>query len=73
MEQGNKLVRRVLDEIGFKKVLIVKEQELPDPQFSTVKYPNPEEIDAFELAIEMAKKENVDMILEQTLMLTGWV
>jgi len=59
---GNKLVRRVLDEIGFKKVLIVKEQELPDPQFSTVKYPNPEEIDAFELAIEMAKKENVDMI-----------
>lgn len=59
---GNKLVRRVLNEIGFKKVLIVKEQELPDPQFSTVKYPNPEEIDSFKLAIEMAKKEDVDMI-----------
>ena len=59
---GNKLVRRILDEIGFKKVLIVKEQELPDPKFSTVKYPNPEEIDAFKLAIEMAKKEDVDMI-----------
>ncbi|MDQ2087645.1 phospho-sugar mutase [Herbivorax sp. ANBcel31] len=59
---GNKLVRRILDEIGFKKVLVVKEQELPDSQFSTVKYPNPEEIDAFELAIEMAKKENIDMI-----------
>lgn len=59
---GNKLVRRILDEIGFKKVLVVKEQELPDPMFSTVKYPNPEEMDAFELAIEMAKREDVDMI-----------
>ena len=38
-------------------MLIVKEQELPDPKFSTVKYPNPEEIDAFKLAIEMAKKK----------------
>ena len=59
---GNKPVRRILDEIGFKKVLVVKEQELPDPEFSTIKYPNPEEIDAFKLAIEMAKKEDVDMI-----------
>jgi phosphoglucomutase len=60
---GNKPVRRILDEIGFKNVLVVKEQELPDSEFSTVKYPNPEEKDAFKLAIELAKKENVDLII----------
>jgi len=54
---GNKPVRRILDEIGFKNVLVVKEQELPDSEFSTVKSPNPEEREAFELAIELAKKE----------------
>lgn len=60
---GNKPVRRILDEIGFKNVLVVKEQELPDPEFSTVKSPNPEERDAFKLAIELAQKEDVDLII----------
>lgn len=53
---GNKLVRRVLDRVGFKNVKVVAEQELPDPDFTTVGYPNPEERRVFELAIEMAKK-----------------
>ena len=60
---GNKPVRRILTEVGFKNVLVVKEQELPDPEFSTVKSPNPEEKSAFSLAIELAKKENVDLII----------
>lgn len=60
---GNKPVRRILAEIGFEKVLVVPEQERPDPDFSTVKYPNPEEKAAFEIAIKMAGKENVDMII----------
>lgn len=60
---GNKLVRRILSEIGYKKVLVVKEQELPDPAFSTVKSPNPEEKSAFAIAIEMARKEDVDLII----------
>ncbi len=62
---GNKLVRRVLDEVGFKNVKVVTEQELPDPNFSTVRYPNPEEREVFELAIDMAKKDgnNTDIIL----------
>lgn len=60
---GNKPVRRILDETGFKNVLVVKEQELPDPEFHTVKYPNPEEKDSFKLAIELAKKEDVDLII----------
>lgn len=60
---GNKLVRRILKESGFKHIYVVKEQELPDPDFSTVKYPNPEEKDAFKLAIELASKENADFII----------
>lgn len=60
---GNKPVRRILKEIGFKNVLVVPEQELPDSQFSTVKSPNPEEKDAFKLAIELAKREEVDLII----------
>ncbi len=60
---GNKPVRRILKEIGFKNVLVVPEQELPDSEFSTVKSPNPEEKDAFKLAIELAKKEGVDLII----------
>lgn len=60
---GNKPVRRILAENGFKNVLIVKEQELPDSQFSTVKSPNPEERSAFELAIKLASDNNVDLII----------
>ncbi len=60
---GNKLVRKILDKSGFKNVLIVKEQELPDGNFSTVKSPNPENKEAFTIAIELAKKENVDLII----------
>lgn len=60
---GNKPVRRILNEIGLKNVLIVKEQEDPDSNFSTVKSPNPEEKNAFTLAIELAQKENVDLII----------
>lgn len=60
---GNKPVRRVLKEIGFDKVLVVKEQELPDSDFSTVKYPNPEEKAVFNLAMQLAEKENVDVII----------
>jgi len=60
---GNKPVRRVLKEIGFDNVLVVKEQELPDPDFSTVKYPNPEEKAVFNIAIQMAEKEDVELII----------
>jgi phosphoglucomutase len=51
---GNKPVRRVLDEMGYKNVFVVEEQENPDPGFSTVKSPNPEEISSFDLAIKKA-------------------
>ncbi len=60
---GNKPVRRILAESGFKHVLVVKEQELPDSQFSTVKSPNPEERSAFELAIKLASDNDVDLII----------
>ncbi len=60
---GNKPVRRILAETGFKNVLTVREQELPDPDFSTVKTPNPEDKSAFSLAIDLARKENVDLII----------
>ena len=59
---GNKPVRRILDMIGIKNLRVVKEQELPDPDFSTVKSPNPEEKAGFSYAIEMAKKEKADLI-----------
>lgn len=59
---GNKPVRRILDMIGVKNLRIVKEQELPDPNFSTVKSPNPEEKAGFAIAIEMAKRERADLI-----------
>ena len=59
---GNKLVRRVLDEIGVKNVFVVPEQELPDGNFPTVNSPNPENSEAFTLSIEYAKKLNADII-----------
>lgn len=60
---GNKLVRRVLDELRYKNVFAVKEQELPDPEFSTVKSPNPEEISSFEIAIKKAEELNGEIII----------
>ena len=60
---GNKPVRRVLSKLGFKNIMVVPQQELPDPNFSTVTYPNPEEREAFSIAIELAKKEGAELIL----------
>ena len=60
---GNLPIRRVLKEVGFKNVSVVKEQELPDSKFSTVEYPNPEEKAVFDIAIEMAKKDGADIII----------
>jgi len=60
---GNVPVRRILDEIGFKKVYVVKEQELPDSEFPTVSYPNPEDIKAFELALKLGKEKDADVIM----------
>lgn len=60
---GNKPVRMVLSEMGFKNVHVVKEQEDPDPDFSTVKSPNPEEISSFEIAIKQARELGADIII----------
>jgi phosphoglucomutase len=60
---GNKPVRRVLKEIGLENVIVVPEQENPDGNFPTVKFPNPEFIESFELAIKLAKKENAELII----------
>ena len=56
-------VKRVLSELGFKNVYVVPEQELPDPEFTTLAYPNPEDPAAFELAIKLAKEVGADIIL----------
>ena len=60
---GNLPIRRVLKEVGFENVSVVKEQEMPDSNFSTVAYPNPEEKEVFDIAIEMAKKDGADIII----------
>lgn len=60
---GNLPVRRALKEAGFNSVTVVPEQELPDSNFTTVKSPNPEEHEAFTLAIELAKKQAADIII----------
>lgn len=60
---GNIPVRRALKDSGFTDVTVVKEQELPDSEFSTVEYPNPEEREVFNIAIEMAKESNADLII----------
>ena len=59
---GNKPVRRILKEIGIENVYVVKEQELPDPNFSTVKVPNPEDPAAFTLAMKLADEVGADCI-----------
>ncbi len=60
---GNKPVRRVLEKAGFENVTVVPEQELPDSEFTTVGYPNPENPAVFELAIKLAEKIDADIIL----------
>lgn len=60
---GNLPVRRVLKELGFENVYVVPEQELPDGNFPTVAYPNPESPIAFELALALAKKVDADIVL----------
>ena len=60
---GNIPVRRVLKELGFRNVFVVKEQELPDGNFPTVDYPNPEAEAAFALGMELAKEIDADLIL----------
>ena len=60
---GNLPVRRVLKELGFKNVFVVPEQEEPDPDFTTLDYPNPEDPKAFELALKLAKEKDADIVL----------
>ena len=60
---GNIPARRVLAELGFKNVYVVPEQELPDGEFPTVSYPNPEAAEAFELALKLAKEKDADLVL----------
>lgn len=60
---GNKYVRKILDLRAFKNVYVVPEQENPDGDFTNVTNPNPEDPRAFDRAIELAKKENADIII----------
>jgi phosphoglucomutase len=60
---GNLPVRIALERIGFANLHVVPQQELPDANFSTVKSPNPEEREAFTLALELAKQSNADLII----------
>lgn len=60
---GNIPVRRVLKELGFPNVYVVPEQELPDGEFPTVSYPNPEAEEAFELGLALGEKVDADLIL----------
>ena len=60
---GNLPVRRILSELGFKHVYVVPEQELPDPKFTTLEYPNPEDPKAFTLALKLAKEKDADIVL----------
>lgn len=60
---GNIPVRRALKEIGFEHVYVVPEQELPDGNFPTVSYPNPEAAEAFELGIKLAREVDADLVL----------
>ena len=60
---GNLPARRILDELGFENVYVVPEQEMPDGEFTTLAYPNPEEPKAFELALKLAKEVDADIVL----------
>ncbi len=60
---GNIPARRVMKELGFEHVYVVPEQELPDGDFPTVSYPNPEAKEAFELGLKLAKEKDADLVL----------
>lgn len=60
---GNVPVRRILKELGFKNVYVVPEQEKPDPDFTTLDYPNPEDPKAFTYALKLAKEKDADIVL----------
>ena len=60
---GNIPARRVMKELGFENVYVVPEQELPDGNFPTVSYPNPEAEEAFALGLKLAKEKNADLVL----------
>ena len=60
---GNIPARRILKELGFENVYVVKEQELPDGDFPTVSYPHPEAAEAFELGLKLAKEVDADLVL----------
>ena len=60
---GNIPARRILKELGFENVYVVNEQELPDGDFPTVSYPNPEAAEAFELGLKLAKEVDADLVL----------
>ena len=60
---GGKPVKRILSELGFENVYIVPEQEKPNGDFPTVDYPNPEDLKAFKLALELAKKVDADVVV----------
>ncbi len=60
---GNLPVRRVLSELGFRHVYVVPEQENPDPNFTTLEYPNPEDPKAFTYALRLAREKDADIVL----------
>ena len=60
---GNLPVRRILSELGFKNVYVVEEQQGPDPNFTTLDYPNPEDPKAFTYALKLAKEKDADIVL----------
>ncbi|MGX4600445.1 phospho-sugar mutase [Faecalimicrobium sp. JNUCC 81] len=60
---GNVPIRRALNEVGFEDVLVVKEEEMPDPNFSGIDYPNPEDKKALQRGIELAKCEGADLVI----------
>ncbi len=60
---GNMPVKRILSELGFNQLFVVPEQEMPDPKFTTLAYPNPEDPQAFTLALKLAKEKDADIVL----------
>ncbi len=60
---GNKPAQRILSELGYKNVYVVPEQQGPDPEFTTLEYPNPEDPKAFTYALRLAKEKDADIVL----------